>query len=93
LEPTVEHVQVGKDAMEKDVDVRNNIILENSHAVVLAACWSTLEYIETFSLFPEILSVDTTFSTNKEKRPLLIGAGKDNNRRRFSTFQCFLPSE
>jgi hypothetical protein len=37
--------------------------------------------------------VDTTFSTTKEKRPLLIGAGKDNNRRNFSAFRCFLPSE
>jgi hypothetical protein len=58
--------------MEKDVDVRKNLLLENSHAMVLAACWSTLEDIETFSLFPEILSVDTTFSTNKEKLPLLM---------------------
>jgi hypothetical protein len=69
--------------MEKAVDVRKNLLLEKSQAMVLAACWSTLEDIETFSLFPEILSVDTTFSTNKEKRPLLIGAGKDNNRRNF----------
>jgi hypothetical protein len=93
LEPTVEHVQVGEEAIEKDVDVRNNLLLENSQAMVLATCWSTLEDIETFSLFPEILSLDTTFSTNKEKYPLLIGAGKDSNRRNFSDFQCFLPSE
>jgi hypothetical protein len=52
LEPMVEHVQVGEEAMEKDVDVRNNLLLEKSKAMVLAACWSTLEDIETFSLFP-----------------------------------------
>jgi hypothetical protein len=56
--------------MEKDVDARNNRLLENSQATVLDACWSTFEDIETFYLFPEILSVDATFSTNKEKRPL-----------------------
>jgi hypothetical protein len=83
---------VGEEAMEKAVDVRNNRLLENSQAMVLAACWSTLEDIETFSLFPEILSVDTAFSTNKEKCPLLIGAGKDTNRRNFSAFRCSLPS-
>jgi hypothetical protein len=93
LEPTVEHSQVGEEAMEKDVDVRKNLILENSQAMVLAACWSTLEDIETFSLFPEILSVDTLFSTKKEKCPLLIGAEKDNDRRNFSIFRCFIPSE
>jgi hypothetical protein len=52
LEPTVEHVQVGEEAMEKAVDIRNNLLMENSQAMVLAACWSTLEDIETFSLFP-----------------------------------------
>jgi hypothetical protein len=93
LEPTVEHVQVGEYAMEKAVDVTNNLLLENSQSVVLAACWSTLENIDNFSLFPEILSVDTIFSTNKEKRPLLIGAGKDNNRRNFSDFYVSYPSE
>jgi hypothetical protein len=37
--------------------------------------------------------MDTIFLTNKEKHPLLIGAGKDNNRRNFSAFRCFLPSD
>jgi hypothetical protein len=93
LEPTVEHVQVGEDATEKAVDVRNNLLLKNSQAMVLAACWSTLEDIDNFSLFPEILSVDTTFSTKNETRTLLIEARKDNSRRNFSAFQCFLTSE
>jgi hypothetical protein len=44
-------------------------------------------------LIHDPLSVDTTFSTNKDKRPLLIESGKDNNRRNFSVFLCFLPSE
>jgi hypothetical protein len=86
LEPTVENFQVGEDAMEKYVDLIKNLLLENSQAMVLAACWSTFEDIETFSLVPEILSMDTIFSTNKEKRPLLIEAGKENNRRNFLAF-------
>jgi hypothetical protein len=53
LEPTVKHVQVGDEAMEKAVDVRKNLLLKNSQAMVLAACWSALEDIETFSLFPK----------------------------------------
>jgi hypothetical protein len=93
LEPTVEHVQVEEEAMEKALDVIKNLLLENSQAMVLAACWITLDDIGTFSLFPEIVSVDTIFSTNKEKRPLLIGSGKENNRRTFSAFRCFLPYE
>jgi hypothetical protein len=28
LEPVVEHVQVGEEAMDNDVDVRNNLLLE-----------------------------------------------------------------
>jgi hypothetical protein len=54
LEPTVEHVQVAEKEMEKAVDLRKNLLLENPQAMVLAACWSTLEDIETFYLFPEI---------------------------------------
>jgi hypothetical protein len=77
LEPAVKHIQVGKESMKKDVDVRKNILLKSSQAMVLAARWS----------------VDTIFSTNNEKRPLLIGAGKDTNRRNFPDFLCFLPSE
>jgi hypothetical protein len=49
--PRFEHVQVGEEAMEKDVDVRKNLLLENSHDMVLAACWSTLEDIELWALF------------------------------------------
>jgi hypothetical protein len=44
---------VGEEAIDKAVVVRKNILLENSQAMVLAACWSTLEGIETFSLFPK----------------------------------------
>jgi hypothetical protein len=39
---------------------------------VLAVCWSTLEDVENLSLFPEILSVNTTFSkTRRNVRSLL----------------------
>jgi hypothetical protein len=34
LEPTVEHVQVIKEATEKDVDERKNLLLENYQAMV-----------------------------------------------------------
>jgi hypothetical protein len=64
LEPVTEHAQVGKEAMGEAVDVRENILLKKSQAMVLAACWRTLEDIETFSLFPSILSVDTTIEFN-----------------------------
>jgi hypothetical protein len=66
----IELVQEG--AMEKDVDVRKNNLLEKNQDMVLAACWRTLEDIENFSLLPEILSVDTIFSTNKKKYPVII---------------------
>jgi hypothetical protein len=78
--------------MEKDMDVQNNLLLENSKVMVVAACWSTLENIEAFSVFPEILSVDTTYSTNKKERPLVIAPGKDTTGRKFSAFWCFVPS-
>jgi hypothetical protein len=46
-----EHVQVGEEAMEQVVNVRKNLLLKHSQDMLLAACWSTLEDIETSSLF------------------------------------------
>jgi hypothetical protein len=89
LEPVIEHIHVGEEEMEKAVDVIHNLLLENAQALFLAVCWSTLADIDTFSFFPEKLNVDTSFSTNKEKDPLLVGAGKENITSNFSYFQCF----
>jgi hypothetical protein len=38
LEPTLEHVQVGEEAMDNAVDVIKNLLLKKSQAMVLAEC-------------------------------------------------------
>ena len=42
---------------------------------------------------PDQLSVDTTSSTNKECRPLIIIGGIDSNRRNFSGGHALVPNE
>jgi hypothetical protein len=44
-------------------------------------------------MFPEVLSSDTIYRTNREKRPLLVFAGTDHNRENFTAMCAFLPSE
>jgi hypothetical protein len=50
LEPMVEHVQVGKKAMEKDVDVRKNILLKKSQAAVLSLLGSIGVTFQSFDV-------------------------------------------
>jgi hypothetical protein len=76
LEPTVKHVQVGEEAIEKAVDLRKNILLEYSQAMLLAARWSTLEDIETFSLFPEILVWTLYFQQRRRNIHSLLELGR-----------------
>jgi hypothetical protein len=44
------------------------------------------------TMLPEVLSIDTTYGTNSEKRPLLVLDGTDNNRENFTALRAFLPS-
>jgi hypothetical protein len=45
------------------------------------------------AMFPEVLPIDTTYGTNREKIPLLVFSGTDNNRKNFTALRAFLPSE
>jgi hypothetical protein len=44
-------------------------------------------------MFPEFMSIDTTYGTNIEKRPLLVFSGTDNNSKNFTALRALLPSE
>jgi len=81
-----------KDKMEK---IRENLEVKNGKGVkVLLACaWSTDEELVTWSLFPETVSMDTTFKTNNEKRALFTVTCLDNNRKALHVMSIFVPSE
>jgi hypothetical protein len=61
--------------------------------MLLFVNWGSDKDLRYITIFPEVLSIDTTYVTNREKRPLLVFSGTDNNRKNFTAMSAFLPSE
>jgi hypothetical protein len=55
--------------------------------------WGSDEDLRYITMFPEVLSIDATYGTNREKRTLLVFAGTDKNMKNFTALSAFLPSE
>ena len=73
-----------KDGMlDKDGDVK----------VLLACGWARNDDIAVLRRFPEVLHMDSTFRTNRERRPLFNIVVKDANNYLRTVFRCLLPSE
>jgi hypothetical protein len=54
--------------------------------------WGSPEDLRHITMFPEVLSIDTMYKTNRENRPLLVFAGTYHNRKPFTALRAFLPS-
>jgi hypothetical protein len=66
--------------------------LDDSEVMLLFVSWGSDEDLRYITMFPEVLSIDTTYGRNREKRPLLVFSGTDNNRKDFTALRAFLPS-
>jgi hypothetical protein len=73
--------------------VKSAMKLDDSDAMLLFIAWGSGEYVRHITMYPEVLSSDTTYGMNREKRPLLVFSGTDNNRKNFTALRGFLPSE
>jgi hypothetical protein len=73
--------------------VKSAIKLKDSDAMLLFFAWGSDEDLSYIAMFPKILSIGTTYGMNREKRPLLVFYGTDNNRKNFTVLRAFLPSE
>ena len=71
---------------------REALSVSDSQAMLLAVIWITDEDKRVFSLYPEVMFVDTTFGTNNEKRPLFKIAACDANNKNFTVLNGYLPS-
>ena len=71
---------------------REALSVSDSQAMLLAIIWITDEDKRIFSLYPEVMFVDTTFGTNNEKRPLFKIAASDANNKNFTVVNGYLPS-
>ena len=58
------------DSIEKYTDsIRKALTVGGSHMILLGIAWTCDDASRQFQMFPECMSVDITFKTNKEKRP------------------------
>ena len=65
----------------------------NIDRLFMSIVWVIPQERMLFNLFPEVITVDTVYSTNNEKRALFTMSGKDNNGTMFTILRAFLPNE
>jgi hypothetical protein len=90
--PSTKHVPCTVNVTDEDL-VKIAMKLDDSEAMLLFVAWGSDEDLRYITMFPEVLSIDTTYGTKREKRPLLVFAGTDNNKKNFTALRAFLPSE
>jgi hypothetical protein len=90
--PSTKHVSCTVDVTDEDL-VKSAMKLDDSEAMLLFVSWGSDEYLRCITMFPKMVSIDTTYGTNREKRPLLVFDGTDNKRKNFTALRAFLPSE
>jgi hypothetical protein len=90
--PSVKHVPCTVNVTDEGL-VESAMKLDDSYAMLIFVDWGSDEDLRYITMFPEVLSIDTTYGTNREKRPLLVFPGTYHNRKNFTAMRAFLPSE
>jgi len=67
--------------------------LKVGQRILLAVAWVREDEKRLFELYPEILSIDVTYGTNSEGRPLAMTGCLDSDCKVFCPIRAFLPSE
>ena len=72
---------------------RNAFSVEDNKSLFIGLAWVIPMEQKLFHHFPEVICVDTTSHTNKDKRPLLTVSGRDTHGKMFIILRAFLPNE
>jgi hypothetical protein len=88
--PSAKHVPCTANVTNEDF-VKSAMTLDDSGAVLLFVAWGSDEDLIYITMFPEVLSIDATYVTKREKRPLLVFSGTDHNCKNLHSDAC-LPS-
>jgi hypothetical protein len=87
--PSTKHAPCTASVTDEDL-VKSFTTLDDSEAMLLFVAWGSDEDLRYIAMFPEVISVDTTYGTNREKRQLLLFAGTDFNRKKITALWAFL---
>ena len=74
------------------MEIRHAMQIHDNQDVLLAFAWTTDVEISMLLKFPELLTMDVTEKTNKEKRGLFMVVGQDGNGSIFTAMHCFMPN-
>ena len=72
---------------------RNAFSVQHNKSLFIGLAWVIPMEQKLFHHFPEVICVDTTSHTNKDKRPLLTVSGRDTHGKMFIILRAFLPNE
>jgi hypothetical protein len=64
--PSTKHVPCTVNVTDEDL-VKRAMKLDDSDAMLLFVAWGSDEDLRYITMFPEVLSIDTTYGTNREK--------------------------
>ena len=72
---------------------RESMKIANDQTVMLSIMWCMPHHLRMFRAFPEVLYVDGTHSTNKDKMPLLTVGVRDEAFKMHIVIRAFIPNE
>lgn len=82
-----------KDMIEYSNGSRSSLLLPNEQSVMLSFMWSVPHCRRLFQAFPEVLYVDGTHATNRERMPLLTVGVRDHEFKMNVVIRAFIPNE
>jgi hypothetical protein len=90
--PSTKHVPCTVNVTDENL-VKSDMKLDDSKAMLLFVAWGSDEDLRYITMFPKVLSINITYGTNRNRRPLLVFDGTEKNRKNFTALRAFLPSE
>lgn len=66
--------------------------INDDQDVLLAISWETQPELHLLSKFPNLIVLDVTEKTNREKRGLFVATGIDGNNKIFPALHSFMPN-
>jgi hypothetical protein len=81
------------DMMKYSNESRSSLLIPDEQAVMLSFMWSAPHCRRLFQAFPEVLYIDGTHATNRERMPLLTVGIRDHEFKMNVVVRAFIPNE
>ena len=82
-----------EDILKFIVEHRDDLLLTNAQHLMLAIAWVIPQEKRLFNLYPEVIFMDITSDTNKEKQTLFTITGKTASGTMYTILRAFLPNQ